>query len=1304
MRWRSACAASGRVGVVLAVISGALLLVGPLAPGHRASAAAGSVVSPPKSFDNLVMAPDCSSDASKPMQTWLDQLPSNSTVDLGGACYQIDRGMKLAFPTGLTIEDGAFKDLNVVPVSTKGHGTARGNPVFNVVGGTNLTFENLTFTGVNKGGYHSKLAFQAAIELEGTIGATLNWLTISKVYGDGIDLEPLRGSPDHKSGQIVNPAENISISNVTIKGAGRQGITLASVNGVTITDVTMRNEGEDAFDLEADQNNEGAKNVVINGCSFSQLFNISMQGPETGPITVENCVMPEADAGWAVDVRNTNGHPDAGPITFDDDVFNCGASVYVACFDLNGATDLVVENSTTTIGYPRDQIHERAYVARNNTVASFINDTVSGYGKAGTISSGSSVTVTGGRWSMKPLGLATTTLSQSQSTVAYGAESADTMIVTVTGAKTTAPTGTVTVTDTATESPVCIVTLVPGSASTSTGTCAPTAEEFPPATTFTTLTAVYYGDVTYQDSMSTPQIFTVAPGSSTTDLVQSESTVTYGAESADVFSTTVTGQAGGAAPTGTVVIDDPATMTTVCTATLSVGTGDSSTATCSPTPVEFAAGTAFTTMAAAYGGDSNYGGSDSSPPQTFTVTMGATTTTLSQSQSTVAYGAESADVFSTTVTGQAGGAAPTGTVAVANGSTATAICTATLVPGSGDSSSGTCSPAAAAFPTGTAFTTVAATYGGDATYADSVSTPPQSFTVASGPTATTTVLGQTRSTVPYGSDNTDTFSTTVTGQGPGPAPTGTVAVEDASTLTPICTATLTPGTGDSSSGTCTPAAAEFSPGTAFTTVVAVYQGDTTSAGSVSSPPQSFTVVSVATATVLSQSQNRVAYGVESADVFSATITGQSGGSAPSGTVTFANDAATKSTICTATLVANPDDSSTATCTPSSAEFPPGTAFGTVTAAYSGDAAYSGSSSTPAQTFMVASGSTTTVLTDTESTVTYGSESADTFTTTVTGTGGNGSPAGTVSVDDEATLSHICTITLVARPDDSSSGTCSPTDVEFPPGTAFTLVAGTYAGSANYGGSVSSADLAFAVASGSTTISLDQSQGTVTYGSESADSFSATVTGQTGGLAPSGTVSIDDTSTATNICTATLVANGDDSATATCGPTDVEFPPGTAFTTVAATYEGDTNYGGSVSPSPLSFTVDPGSTTTTLSQSQNTVPYDAESGDAISVTVTGQPGGAAPSGTVSVDDTSTATNICTATLVPNGDDSSTATCSPTDDQFPDGTAFTTVVATYDGDANFTGSVSSPPQDFTVTDPTNGVADHAPRHRSPHRSRR
>jgi len=118
------------------------------------------------------------------------------------------------------------------------------------------------------------------------------------------------------------------------------------------------------------------------------------------------------------------------------------------------------------------------------------------------------------------------------------------------------------------------------------------------------------------------------------------------------------------------------------------------------------------------------------------------------------------------------------------------------------------------------------------------------------------------------------------------------------------------------------------------------------------------------------------------------------------------------------------------------------------------------------------------------------------------------------------------------------------------------------------------------------------------------------------------------------------------------------------------------------------------TTTALTQSNATVSVGAESVDSFGVAVTGQNGTSPPTGTVTVTDTATGTTICSATIVAVNGSVSGATCSPTDSQFPDGTAFTTVVATYGGDASNTGSASAPAQSFTVASSTPSNVGPAP----------
>ncbi|MGH9017650.1 MAG: hypothetical protein ACRDY1_07875 [Acidimicrobiales bacterium] len=109
------------------------------------------------------------------------------------------------------------------------------------------------------------------------------------------------------------------------------------------------------------------------------------------------------------------------------------------------------------------------------------------------------------------------------------------------------------------------------------------------------------------------------------------------------------------------------------------------------------------------------------------------------------------------------------------------------------------------------------------------------------------------------------------------------------------------------------------------------------------------------------------------------------------------------------------------------------------------------------------------------------------------------------------------------------------------------------------------------------------------------------------------------------------------------------------------------------------------TTTTLTQSTNVVAYGAEGVDTFGVTVTGQ-GADPPTGTVTVSDTGSATTLCTGTLAAASAQSATATCNLTDQQFPDPTSFTSVVATYGGDTNNAGSASTPGQSLSVADPS------------------
>lgn len=353
---------------------------------------AGATVSPPSSI-----AADCSSDVSASLQGWLGSLGQGATVLLGrGSCYRVDEGLTLADPQGLTIYGGTFRDT-----ATTASGKSKGTAVFTVVGGSHVSFEAMHLSGANQGGYHARLAFAGGIEIEGTAQVTIRGVTVTDTFGDGITLAPLRGGANHNSGKIVAPATDVTVRDVTVTRAGRQGITLASVSGAQLSDVVVTDPGLDTFDLEADQGDEGARDVTIDGCAASGgvLFFANGgagSGKATGNITVEHCTMAKPEGGAAVLVQRPHaGAVARGPFTFTSDELWCGASAYVACVQLTGAQ---VTLSGVTLRFPRGTTHEAVYHLGAGSTAGFQDCVVQGYGRTGTADSGSAAHVSGGKW------------------------------------------------------------------------------------------------------------------------------------------------------------------------------------------------------------------------------------------------------------------------------------------------------------------------------------------------------------------------------------------------------------------------------------------------------------------------------------------------------------------------------------------------------------------------------------------------------------------------------------------------------------------------------------------------------------------------------------------------------------------------------------------------------------------------------------------------------------------------------------------------------------------------------------------
>jgi parallel beta-helix repeat protein len=797
------------------------------------------------------------------------------------------------------------------------------------------------------------------------------------------------------------------------------------------------------------------------------------------------------------------------------------------------------------------------------------------------------------------------------------------------------------------------VALVPGAGNTATAA----SPSFIPSSAGTWCFAISYnGDSNYSSQFQGggSECFTVAHVATSTATTPTLATIALG--SSDTDTAKVTGTAVGGSPTGSVSFYEcgPTTVATPCTSTtnavgspvaLTAGAANTATAlSASFTPTS----TGFWCFAGVYSGDGDYSSSqDTTSGECVNVTKASTATLTTPTHTTVVVGGSNTDQV--TVTGNATGGSPTGsvtfyqcgstTVATACTSTANPIGSAVnLTAGTGNTATAT-SPSFT--PTGTGFWCFAGVYSGDSNYtASSDTTVDECFSVTKGTTTTHTV--PTHATVVLGSTNTD--GVTVTGSASPGSPTGTVSFYQCgpTTVATTCSSTthqvgtavaLTPGASGSSAAT----SASFTPtATGFWCFAAVYSGDANYQGSMdTTTTECFTVTAATSTTASAPTSTTVPLGNTNTDV--ATVTGNTAGGSPTGTVTFYQcGPTTVATACTSTahqvgspVTLVPGASNTASAT-SPSFMATATGFWCFGAVYSGDTNYGGSSdTTTAGCFHVTSTTSTTVTTPTNSTLTLGQ--ADTDLATVTGNAAGGSPTGTVSFFECGPTATATPCTSTTHPVGSAvaltagaSNTATATSLAFTPtATGFWCFTANYSGDGNYFASsdTTTDECVNVVASGNTfTTSAPTTASFVLGGS---DTDNATVTGNAAGGSPTGTVSFFEcgptatatpcSSTAHQVGTAVAVAAG---ASNTATATSASFTPTAAgFWCFAADYSGGASYFSSSDASTDEcFDVTAASTAITTVPTASTILLGASNTDLVAVT--GNAGAGAPAGTVS----------------------------------------------------------------------------------------
>jgi hypothetical protein len=328
-----------------------------------------------------------------------------------------------------------------------------------------------------------------------------------------------------------------------------------------------------------------------------------------------------------------------------------------------------------------------------------------------------------------------------------------------------------------------------------------------------------------------------------------------------------------------------------------------------------------------------------------------------------------------------------------------------------------------------------------------------------------------------------------------------------------------------------------------------------------------------TTTTLSAVTTPVTYGSET-QTFTVTVVGDPDGfyGAPLGTVAVSDGS---TTLCTSSTISSFTNGYTTvyTCSDSATAEAAGT-YTDVTATYTAGSPsstfngvnYNGSVSTPAQTIVVnpETVASSIGLTIVPGTVDLGNEQVAVFTATVTGAAGEGSPEGTPTLTQTVGSGGVCTLSALSpASSDSSTSTCSPTSSQYAAGATYSFTA-SYPGGAStnpnftYSASGPSNTATLTVnTAGNTTTTLGTITSPVTFGAED-QTFTVTVTGQSGEGHPLGTVTVMTGST--TLCTVTwtavpstnVVAASADSDTVSCPMTNNSQLPasGTGYSVFA----------------------------------------------------------------------------------------------------------------------------------------------------------
>ena len=714
-----------------------------------------------------------------------------------------------------------------------------------------------------------------------------------------------------------------------------------------------------------------------------------------------------------------------------------------------------------------------------------------------------------------------------------------------------------------------------------------------------TITAIYSGDANFAASTSLPFTQTVNQGATTTKVVSSLNPSSTGVIVTFTATVTVVAPASGTR-TGTVAFEDGGVAIAGCAAQVVVA---AETATCATNAL--AAG--VHTINAVYSGNGNFTTS-TSPPLTQTV-VSATTTTVTSSANPSVFG--QSIQYTATV---AGGPTVSGAITFRDGGANIAGCVAVVM--TAGSASCTVSPTVASHK-------ITAVYSGDASNAASTSVVMTQVVTAD---PTTTVVTATVNPTVFGESV--TFTATVTANAPGSGtPTGKVAFDSGAAAIAGCSGVAL------ASGVATCTTATLTVG--VHSISGIYNGSSNDVTS-TSPVLTQNVNQGSTTTVVGSSVNPSVSGQPV--TYTATVEAAAPAvGIPTGTVSF-EDAGLTIAGCGAKVLT----AGTATCLFTY----PGAGTHSVTAIYSGDSDFAGSTS-PTLMQAVNQASTVTAVASSVDPSVAGQSVTVTASVSVIAPG-TGLPTGTVMFEDGGIAIMGCAAQAVPPSDIAVCAASFATAGAHP-------ITAVYSGDSNFSGSTSPI-LTETVNQGATATMVTSSVDPSVSGQTVIYTAMVTATAPAGGT-PTGTVTFSDGGTTISGC----IAQPTVGAVALC----TSVYAGVGGHAITAVYNGDANFISSTSPV-LTQTVNQGATSSVVSSSAD----PSVSGQDVTYTATVAalaPASGIPSGTVTFMDGVTTLSGCVVQPLVGG----VVACSIA----YAGVGSHAITAVYGGDLNFTGSTST-----------------------------